>query len=223
MAIPNDYTREARRIRVARRVVLALAVPVLALALAVRLRPELGSSRFARGGPEESGRAVERPGARSDSPPGVASLRFADVPAAFPQDTSLEGRDTARATGPGAGAITPADPAHRAPRRARRGRRGRPTVVTDVVLLPCSMQNPRPDGAFVIPPHDPRHRTIVGLPSGPGEPKQGFVIPPHDPREENRIAIEVVPMDSILAASLRVPPHDPDSFNVVRRDTVPCR
>lgn len=97
-----------------------------------------------------------------------------------------------------------------------------PGVVTDVVLLPCTEPNPRADGSFLIPPHDPTHRTIVGLPSGPGEPKRGLVIPPHDPRMQNRIPVELVPLDSILAHTVRIPPHDPDRYKLARSDTLPC-
>ena len=97
-----------------------------------------------------------------------------------------------------------------------------PGVVTDVVLLPCTEPNPRADGSFLIPPHDPTHRTIVGLPSGPGEPKRGLVIPPHDPRMQNRIPVELVPLDSILERTVRLPPHDPDRYKLARSDTLPC-
>ncbi len=95
-------------------------------------------------------------------------------------------------------------------------------VITEVVLLPCTEPNPRPDGRFLIPPHDPAHRTIVGLPSRPGEPRRGLVIPPHDPGVENRIPLQVVPMDSLLEHTIRIPPHDPTRFKLVRPDTVPC-
>jgi hypothetical protein len=105
---------------------------------------------------------------------------------------------------------------------ARARSRGRRAVVTDIVLLPCSTANPRPDGSIVIPPHNPRHRTIVGLPQGPGDPPRGFVVPPHNPERESQIPIQIIPMDSILAHTLRVPPHDPTGFNVVRPDTLSC-
>ena len=95
-------------------------------------------------------------------------------------------------------------------------------TVTDVVLLPCSEPNPRADGRYLVPPHDPTHRTIVGLPSRPGEPRRGFVIPPHDPGVENRIPLELVPLDSILDHTVRIPPHDPTRYKLVGRDTVPC-
>ena len=116
---------------------------------------------------------------------------------------------------PAAGAITTRDTTTALPPRRRR-------VVTDVVLLPCSTQNPRPDGSFSIPPHNPWHRTIVGLPSAPGEPKRGFIIPPHDPGRENRVPIRVISMDSILEPWLQVPPHDPNQSNIVRPYAVPC-
>ena len=82
-----------------------------------------------------------------------------------------------------------------------------PMVVTDVVLLP---------------PHDPNHRTIVGLPSGPGEPKRGLVIPPHDPGTESRITVLLVPLDSALEHTIRIPPHDPSRYKLIRPDTLPC-
>ena len=103
-----------------------------------------------------------------------------------------------------------------------RVRTGRRPVVTDIILLPCSMPNPRPDGSIVIPPHNPRHRTVVGLPQKPGEPPRGFVVPPYDPNRENQVPIEIIPMDSILAHTLRVPPHDPTAYTVVRPDSLSC-
>jgi hypothetical protein len=95
-------------------------------------------------------------------------------------------------------------------------------LVTDVVLLPCREPNPRSDGRFLIPPHDPTHRTIVGLPSGPGEPRRGIVIPPHDSDRESRISIEIIALDSILEHTLRVPPHDPSRYKLVGPDSLPC-
>jgi hypothetical protein len=97
-----------------------------------------------------------------------------------------------------------------------------PAAPTDVVLLPCTEPNPRPDGRFLIPPHDPTRRTIVGLPAGPGEPRRGLVIPPHDPGTENRIRFELVPLDSILDHTIRIPPHDPTRYRLIRPDTLPC-
>ncbi len=92
----------------------------------------------------------------------------------------------------------------------------------DVVLLPCSEPNPRADGSFLIPPHDPTRHTVVGLPSGPGEPKRGLLIPPHDPASENRIPVQLVPLDSLLAHTIRIPPHNPERFKLARLDTLPC-
>lgn len=97
-----------------------------------------------------------------------------------------------------------------------------PAAATDVVLLPCNEPNPRPDGRFLIPPHDPSRYTIVGLRSGPGEPKRGLVIPPHDPGAENRIPVQLVPLDSILKHTIRIPPHDPARYKLIRPDTLPC-
>jgi hypothetical protein len=92
----------------------------------------------------------------------------------------------------------------------------------DVVLLPCNTPNPRPDGSFLIPPHNPRHVTIVGLPAPRSEPQVGLVVPPHDPSIQNRIPVRLVPLDSILTQTIRLPPHNPDSFTIARRDTVAC-
>jgi hypothetical protein len=50
----------------------------------------------------------------------------------------------------------------------------------------------------------------------------GFVVPPHDPERENQVPIQIIPIDSILAHTLRVPPHDPTGFNVARPDTLSC-
>ncbi|HET8625329.1 MAG TPA: hypothetical protein VFM14_17350 [Gemmatimonadales bacterium] len=98
-----------------------------------------------------------------------------------------------------------------------------PPVPTDVVLLPCSEPNPRPDGRFLIPPHDPKHRTIVGLRSVTGEPRRGLVIPPHDPSVENRITVQIVPIDSILETTIRIPPHDPAKYKLIGQDSLPCK
>ena len=98
-----------------------------------------------------------------------------------------------------------------------------PAAATDVVLLPCNEPNPRPDGRFLIPPHDPSRYTIVGLRSGPGEPRRGLLIPPHDPGAENRIPVQLVPLDSILEHSIRLPPHDPGRYKLIGPDTLPCR
>jgi hypothetical protein len=190
---PEEFTREERRIRLVRHASLVLIPPILALVLLLRFRPDVLVPAGSE--PEESG-AI----ATVKSPP----LRTVSIPGRAPHITRDEPQDTSPRTNPPA-------------------RRRRPPVATDVLLLPCSMPNPRPDGAFIIPPHDPKHRTIVGLPSGPGEPKRGFVVPPHDPSEENRVPIEVISLDTLLERSLRVPPHNPDSFNYVRRDTLPCR
>lgn len=98
----------------------------------------------------------------------------------------------------------------------------RALLSADVVLLPCTEPNPRPDGSFLIPPHNPTRHTIVGLPSGPGEPKRGLLIPPHNPNTDNRVPIQVVSLDSILAHTVRIPPHDPGGFKLARHDTLPC-
>jgi hypothetical protein len=195
MPIPQDYGREDRRIRLVRRVALVLGAPVLALAVVARFDPERLSPMFP---------GAHQPVESAGLPAGMES---AVASAAMTVGTS-------RATGPSA------EPAVQSGDTNPPSRRRRP--ITDVVLLPCSAANPRPDGSFVIPPHNPRHRTIVGLPSAPGEPRRGFVIPPHDPAHENRVPFRVISMDSILEQSLQVPPHDPSKSNVVRTYAVPC-
>lgn len=181
---------------------IGLAIAGVALALLVRYQPELASAIV--------------PGGSGLAPPS---------------------RDVESATiAQSAGAVTLPAPSEAPPSRdtvsipllallqdtGSRPARGRRTVVTDVVLLPCSTPNPRADGSFLIPPHNPRHRTIVGLPHQPGESARGFVIPPLDPKRENQVPIQIIPIDSILAHTLRVPPHDPTGYNRVRPDSMAC-
>lgn len=216
MAIADEYTRAERRTRLALRIVLGLMVAVVAAGLVVRFRPDAVPDLF----PMVSGLVS----AHDSSPDTLALAAASAPPAGTSRQVPVQGKDTTQQDTtqrplPAVGALAPADTAHPAPRRRRR----RPVIITDVVLLPCSLANPTAEGGFILPPHNPRHRTIVGLPSGPGEPRRGFVIPPHDPRQENQVSITVVPMDSILNKTLLVPRHDPAKMNVVRPPALPCR
>ncbi len=219
MPIADNYTREERRIRLVLGLALGLLLLTVALALLVRYRPDAVAAVLQL---PESAEPGPPPGVAGymtglDSARDTMHLTTTSEPATPLREVPEEVEDsTTQATGGGAADTSQASDA--SPPRQRRSR-----VRTDVVLLPCSLKNPRPDGGFIVPPHNPRHRTIVGLPSAPGEPRRGFVIPPHDPTEENRLSIDVISMDSVLDATLRVPPHNPDSFNVVRRDSLPCR
>ncbi|MBA3496308.1 MAG: hypothetical protein H0T86_04315 [Gemmatimonadales bacterium] len=206
MPIPEDG-REERTIRLARRVALVLAVLVLLLVIFARVEPEALSRLWAAAGqPVESGGLTAS--AQGDSPSDRAqaspSPERPGGTGSAPVQAASQIQDTASTSTP---------PAPRARRQE---------VITDVVLLPCATANPRPDGSFVIPPHEPTHRTIVGLPSGPGRKRQGFVVPPHDPGQENQVPIEVISMDSILGQSLQVPPHDPRATNFARPYRRPC-
>jgi hypothetical protein len=199
--IESEYDREERRARAGVAAGVALLLVAIAFALTVRFRPEVAGALVPLNGGAVTAHAPQsHPEESATLPPPVGADSARPAP-----DTALPTRfallqDTSR--------------------RARS--RGRRTVVTDILLLPCSATNPRPDGSLIIPPHNPRHRTIVGLPQRPGDPPRGFVVPPHDPERENQVPIQIIPMDSILAHTLRVPPHDPTGFNVVRPDTLSC-
>ncbi|MFL5496142.1 MAG: hypothetical protein ACJ8DC_17285 [Gemmatimonadales bacterium] len=208
MSRGEEFNREHRRIRLVRGSAASLGVMVLALAAIARFDPER-LARFMPGAhqPFESAGLAARVESAAPAPPAIAGGSRASGPAMVPVAPQVQ--DTSHTSAPGT--TTDSNPP---PRRRR--------TVTDVVLLPCSTANPRPDGSFVIPPHNPRHRTIVGLPSKPGEPRRGFVVPPHDPTQENRVPIRVISMDSILDQSLQVPPHDPTTTNIVRPYQVPC-
>ena len=205
----HEYSREQRGIRLVRGTAVILGVVVLAVAAMARFDPER-LSRFLPGAhqPFESAGLPARVESAAPSPRVISDKSRASGPETVPVAQQVQ--DT---THPSAAGTTATD-SNPPPRRRR--------PITDVVLLPCSMANPRPDGSFVIPPHNPRHRTIVGLPSEPGEPRRGFVVPPHDPTQENRVPIRVISMDSILDHSLQVPPHDPTTSNIVRPYQVPC-
>ena len=160
---------------------------------------------------------------------GIAILGFA-LWLRYGPPRERAGDQTARAVEASAGeelnvmtaAASPPDTLHLPDSSGRVDAPAAPAVTTDLVLLPCNEPNPRPDGRFLIPPHDPTHRTIVGLPSGRGAPRRGFVIPPHDPSVENRVKLEVVPLDSILETTIRIPAHDPTRFKLVGPDSLPC-
>ncbi len=200
MRIESEYDREERRARAGVAVGVALLIVAVGFGLLVRFRPDVARA------------LVPLDDATAPSPAGQPpSEETATLQRATSADSA---RPTAAAALPTMFALLQDTTTVRARSRGRRA------VITDVVLLPCSTPNPRPDGSIVIPPHNPRHRTIVGLP--PGDPPRGFVVPPHNPDRENEIPIQIIPMDSILAHTLRVPPHDPTGFNVVRPDTLSC-
>lgn len=215
MRIESEQDREERRARTAGAAGVGLALVAVALALLIRYRPDVASALvpLTRGSvapsaqQEESALLARSAGGGAPSPPPEVRPRpdSAQDSVRRPPDTTLPSvlallQDTSvRARAP-----------------------GRRPIVTDVVLLPCSTANPRPDGSFLIPPHNPKHRTIVGLPQRPGDPPRGFIVPPHNPKRENQVPIEIIPMDSILAHTLRVPPHDPTAYNVVRPDSLSC-
>jgi hypothetical protein len=205
----QEYSREQRRIRLVRGAAAILGVLVLGVAAVARFDPER-LPRFMLGArqPFESAGLPASLESGAPSPPATAARSRASGPETVPVFQQVQDTTHPPTSGPVATGSNPP------PRRRR--------PITDVVLLPCSMANPRPDGSFVLPPHNPRHRTIVGLPSKPGEPRRGFVIPPHDPTRENRVPIRVISMDSILDHSLQVPPHDPTTSNIVRPYQVPC-
>lgn len=218
MPIESDSQRRERHARIATMVASGFVLGAIGFAMLTRYRPELArelipieqlaSSAELRPHAEESAALAGSAAsiATSDSHPSVGA------PPDSVTDSARQGGDT----------VTPRlfallqDTAHRTRSPSRR------SVITDVVLLPCSTVNPRPDGSVIIPPHNPRHRTVVGLPQKPGDPPRGFVIPPHDPTVENQVPIRIIPMDSILANTLRVPPHDPSAFSVVRPDSMAC-
>jgi len=240
--VADDYGREERRVRLALRAAAALGVAVLALSLLLRLRPAVagplpvtseGSAALAGresgtlggavsggpGGPAPSGLGdTAQPGAGVSPPanparaPASAVESLLVLPAVLPESaanlTGMRGVPVAS---------TPL-----APLRPDTGAAARRRVPTDLILLPCWLPNPRSDGSFIIPPHDPAHRTIVALPSRPGEPRRGLVIPPHDTRQQTRVPVRTVPLDSLLDYTIRIPPHDPERFITVERDTLGC-
>jgi hypothetical protein len=198
--IESEYDREERRARAGVVAGVALLLVAIGFALTVRFRPEVAGALVPLKGDAVTAAAQPHPEESATLEPSVGADSARPAPdTAFPTMFALLQDTCGRA---------------RSPRRR--------AVLTDIVLLPCSTANPRPDGSIVIPPHNPRHRTIVGLPQGPGDPPRGFVVPPHNPKQENQVPIQIIPMDSILAHTLRVPPHDPTGFNVVRPDTLSC-
>ena len=211
MSIESEPDRELRQARSAVWAGVGLLILVGGFGAMVRYRPDLASLIIPVGGP-----------------PALSQEESAEL--ARPVHETAPGRlapeaDTESTSDPRHPATDTALPSVLALLQDTGGRArnpGRRPVITDVILLPCSTPNPRPDGSIVIPPHNPRHRTVVGLPQKPGEPPRGFVIPPLDPGRENQVPIEIIRMDSILAHTLRVPPHDPTAYNVVRPDSMSC-
>jgi hypothetical protein len=214
--IESEHERAERLARVVTAIAAAVAVGAIAFALLARYRPELAGELIPIGQPAlapEPERAEESAALAGSAGSVMVSDTHASVPSAPPAteaDSATQRTDTAISSLFALLQDT-----------SSRGRVRR-SIITDVVLLPCSSLNPRPDGSVIIPPHNPRHRTIVGLPQKPGEPPRGFVIPPHKPDAENQVPIKIIPMDSILAHTLRVPPHDPSAFSVVRPDSMSC-
>lgn len=221
MESADSFIRQERQIRLVLRGALGLLVLAIILAVVVRFRsdappaPKLNAQTTADKLPDDGGAdgALFDTGLMGalDSTAALTTLGSGGMP---PLAASAAAEDDlgGMADDPSQGG---------AQGNASQSRRRAP-IATDVILLPCSLRNPRADGGFIIPPHNPRNRTVVGLPSKPGEPKRGFFIPPHDPSDENRIPVDVIAMDTFLAKSIRVPPHDPTARNVVYLDTVPC-
>lgn len=214
MTIENEYDRQERRARAAVGVGIGLVLLAVGLAFLVRYRPDVASLLVPLSAPTSS------PPLQQES----AQLgRSASGAAASVSPTARERADSAPDSLRRASDTTLRE-THAVPQdtSARARTAGRRAIVTDVILLPCSTPNPRRDGSVLIPPHNPGHRTVVGLPQNPGEPARGFVIPPHDPKQVNQLLIEVVPIDSILAHTMHVPPHDPATYNVVRPESMSC-
>jgi hypothetical protein len=214
--IESEHERAERLARVVTAIAAAVAVGAIAFALLARYRPELARQLIPIGQPAVAGqpeRAEESAALAGSAGSVIASDTHTAVTPA-PPDTAADSARQKTDTAVSSLFALLQD-------TSSRGRARRP-IITDVVLLPCSSANPQPDGSVVIPPHNPRHRTIVGLPQKPGEPPRGFVIPPHNPNVENQVPIKIIPMDSLLAHTLRVPPHDPSAFSVVRPDSMSC-
>jgi hypothetical protein len=217
--IETEYDRDERRARAAAGIAAVVAVGAIAFALLARYRPELARELI----------PVEQPAAAPESTPRSeesAALAGSAANVALP-DTHISVApapvDSAPdSTGQTVDTTTPRLFALLQDTNAATRKPTRRAVITDVVLLSCSTINPRPDGSIIVPPHNPRHRTIVGLPQKPGEPPRGFVIPPHDPAVENQVPIKVIRIDSILAHTLRVQPHDPSATTVARADSMSC-
>ena len=216
MPIESEHERAERVARVVTAIAAVVAVGAIAFALVARYRPELARELIPIGQPavatqaERAEESAALAGSAGSVIAGDTHPAVTPPPADTAADSARQKTDTAISSLFALLQDT-----------TSRGRARRP-IITDVVLLPCSSANPRPDGSVVIPPHNPRHRTIVGLPQKPGEPPRGFVIPPHNSNVENQVPIKIIPMDSILAHTLRVPPHDPSSFSVVRPDSMSC-
>jgi len=190
----DEHEREARRIRIAFGAAIAVAVVTVALALLVRYRPDMANVVLVPLGLPPAA-AVDAVGPDGVAP-SVESAALVSV-GGDPDMPTLTITSMAGTTRPEA-------------------------TTTDVVLLPCTTANPRPDGSFVIPPHNPRHRTVVALTSPPGGPRRGLVVPPHDASRTNWVPLQLVPLDSMLANTLGIPAHDPDSATVARSAALGC-
>jgi hypothetical protein len=214
--IESEPERAERLARVVTAMAAIVAVGAIAFALLARYQPELAGELIPIGQlsvATQPDRAEESAALAGSAGGVIASDTHPGVTPPLPDTTADSARQKTDTAISSLFALLQ-DTSPRA--RARR------PIITDVVLLPCSSANPRPDGSVAIPPHNPKHRTIVGLPQKPGEAPRGFVIPPHNPSVENQVPIKIIPMDSILAHTLRVPPHDPSAFSVVRPDSMSC-
>ena len=209
MRIESEYHRQERQARAAVWAGVGLLLLTLGFAFLVRYRPNLASLILPIGGtlPFTHEESAELAGPIHETAPGrLGPEADSGAEAGHPPPDTASPKMLVLLQDTVGRARTP----------------GRRPVITDVILLPCSTPNPRADGSVVIPPHNPRHRTVVGLPMKPGDPPRGFVIQPHDPGRQNQVLIEIIPIDSILAHTLRVPPHDPTAYNVVRPDSTSC-
>jgi hypothetical protein len=217
--LESEHDRGARHARAAAVLGAALAAGAIAFALLSRYRPDLAHElipvEHLTAAPDSSPYAEESAALAGSAGPIAVADTHSSLGSAPPDSAHDSASQSVDTTLPRLFALLQ-DTGSRVRTPTRR------TVVTDVVLLPCSTVNPRPDGSIIIPPHNPKHRTIVGLPQKPGESPQGFVVPPHDPAVENQVPIRIIPMDSILAHTLRVPAHDPSGFSVVRPDSMSC-
>lgn len=219
MRIESEYDREERRTRAAAAIAAVVAVGAIAFALLARYRPELASELIPLEQPAVAPEASPRSEESAALAGSAANIAPADTHVSVPQSRADSAPDSTTQT---VDTTTPRLFALLQDSNTRAGKPTRRPIITDVVLLSCSTANPRPDGSIIVPPHNPRHRTIVGLPQKPGEPPRGFVVPPHDPAVENQVPIKVIRIDSILAHTLRVQPHAPGSAIVVRADSMSC-
>lgn len=235
MPVADEHDREERWVRLALRAAVALSGAVLALSLLLRFRPAvagwLPATRETSAGALPAGESGALGGAVPAGAGAPAGLGAPPASATLPERApgpALESLLVLPAALPDSAANltgvrgVPVASTPLAPVPPDSGPAARRRVPTDLILLPCWLPNPRPDGSFIVPPHNPAHRTIVALPSRPGEPRRGLVIPPHDTKRQTRVPVRTVPLDSLLDYTIRIPPHDPERFITVDRDTLGC-